>query len=108
MRQIVPVLVALVVSACAGTDAHMRMLESDGAFAIAPGAAAGEYVVTLRNVRDFGYDPDDPAQRQATAARALEAQCGRPGRVVGETIINTGTYALGQPARTYAVRVVCG
>jgi len=104
------VLLAATVAAlggCAGSDSHLRMLEGDNAVRVDPASAPGhDYVVSIRNLKDFGYNPDDKPTRDATALRMLRTQCPN-GRVVGETVINTGQYLLGNESRTYAVRVKC-
>lgn len=92
---------------CAGSQSHLRLLEKDNALSVAPAnSPTHDFVVSIRNLKDFGYDADDKATRDRTALQALEAQC-PAGRVVGETVINTGTYALGNPSRTYAIQVKC-
>lgn len=94
--------------ACAGTQNHLRVLEAGGDIRVAPSAGPDhDFVVSIRNTRDFGYDPDDKATRDNTALALLASQCQRA-RVVGETVIETGTFALGNPSRTYAIRVKCG
>jgi hypothetical protein len=109
MRRLCVVLsLVLGVAGCAGSQAQLRLLESGNALSVqpAPTGAAYDYVVSLKNVKDFGYDPDDQPTREATALRTLKAQCPN-GRVVGETVIETGTYLLGNPSRTYAIQVAC-
>lgn len=99
--------IAALVAGCAGSQAHLRLLEHDNALSVAPAQSPTyDYVVSIRNLKDIGYDPDDKATRDATALTALKTQC-PAGRVVGETAIDTGTYALGNPARTYAIQVKC-
>jgi hypothetical protein len=61
----------------------------------------------MKNLIDIGYDPDNPETRKETALRAMQTQC--PGaRIVGEQIIEKGTYAIGRPAREYFVQIKCG
>lgn len=92
---------------CAGSQSHLRLLEHDNALSVAPAQSpTHDFVVSIRNVKDFGYDPDDKGTRDRTALQALAAQCPNA-RVVGETVIETGTYLLGNPSRTYAVQVKC-
>lgn len=99
----------LVLAGCAGTDAHLRVLEQSSAYQIEPAQnkAAYDYVVRIKNVVDIGYDPDNPETRADAALRGLKAQCPR-GRIVGESIVEKGTYALGKPAREYFIQVKCG
>lgn len=45
---------------CAGSQSHLRILEADNALSVAPAQSAGyDYLVSIRNVKDFGFDPDD-------------------------------------------------
>jgi hypothetical protein len=62
--------------------------------------------VSIRNVIDIGYDPDNKATRDAAALRVLAEQCPN-GRIVDETVIKTGRFLTGRPARTYAIHVKC-
>ena len=101
------VLALFALTGCAGSQSHLRLLEKDNALSVMPvQSPTHDFVVSIRNVKDFGYDPDDRGTRDRTALQALATQCPR-GRVVGETVIDTGTYALGNPSRTYAVQVKC-
>lgn len=106
-RLAVFVLLAPAFSGCSGTQSHLRTLEQINALSVAPASSpTHDFVVSIRNVKDPGYDPDIKATRDATALSALKTQC-PGGRVVGETVIDTGTYLLGNPARTYAIQVKC-
>lgn len=84
------------------------MLQTNGAMSVqpAPPGASYDYVVSLRNLRDPGFNPDDKTTREATALSTLKNQC-PTGSVVGETIINTGTYATGRSSLIYAMQVKC-
>lgn len=93
--------------ALASCQSQMRALESGGAIRVEPSNVAGaDYVVHLRNTVDFGYNPDDKANRDKFALQMLQKQC-PTGRIVKETSVETGTYALGRVARTYFVYVKC-
>ncbi|MEA2836105.1 MAG: hypothetical protein QOD89_655 [Bradyrhizobium sp.] len=93
---------------CAGTDTHLRMLENSNSLQIEPSQVKDfDYVVRMKNLVDIGYNPDNPETRTETALRAMQAQC--PGaRIVGEQIIEKGTYAIGRPAREYFIQIKCG
>lgn len=101
------VVVALTLAGCAGSQSHLRLLEKDNALSVTPvNAPTHDYVVSVRRVFDFGYDPDDKPTRDRVALQVLSTQC--PGaRIVGETVINTGEFALGAASRTYAIQVKC-
>jgi len=99
--------VVAALAGCAGSQTHLRTLEQVNALSVAPAQSpTHDYVVSIRNVKDPGYDPDNKPTRDATALAALKTQC-PSGRIVGETVIDTGTYLLGNPARTYAIQVKC-
>lgn len=107
MIRLVTIAFALALSGCAGTDSHLRLLEKDNAVRVEPASTPdATYVVSVRNVIDVGYDPDDKATRDDVALRMVRAQC-PGGQVVGETMIATGEYLLGRQARTYAIKVRC-
>lgn len=97
----------LALAGCAGSQGHMRLLEQDGALRVSPSAnPAANYTVSIRNIADVGYNPDDKAVRDKLALDYLRTQC-PSGRIVGETVLETGEYLLGRPARTYAIDVKC-
>lgn len=107
VRALSATVTALALIGCAGSQSHLRILESGNAISVSPASVPShDFVVSIRNVKDFGYDPDDKATRDTTALQMLREQC-PAGRVVGETVVNTGTYALGNPSRTYLVQVKC-
>ena len=95
-------------ASCAGTDTHLRMMEQQGAYQIEPSQnkAAYDYVVRIKNLVDLGYDPDNPETRNAAALKGLATQC-PSARIVGEEVIEKGTYAIGRPAREYFIQVKC-
>lgn len=100
-------LVASSLAGCAGTNVGNQSMLANGSLSVQPSQGQSyDFVVSLRNVKDFGFDPDDKATRDRTALMVVKDQC-PGGRVVGETVINTGTYLLGNPARTYAMQVKC-
>lgn len=91
----------------AGCQSQMRMLESSGDIRAEPSTVAGsDYVVHLRNTLDFGYNPDDKANRQKTALALMKTQC-PSGRIVKESVLNTGTYGFGRPSRVYSIYIKC-
>jgi hypothetical protein len=93
---------------CAGTDTQLRMLENYNHLQIEPSQVKDfDYVVRMKNVIDIGYDPDNPETRKDTALRAIRAQC-PDARIIGEQVIEKGTYAIGRPAREYFVQIKCG
>ncbi|MBX5268537.1 hypothetical protein HJB99_07580 [Rhizobium sp. NLR17b] len=93
--------------ALAGCQTQMRMLETSGDLRVEPSTVAGaNYVVHMRNTLDFGYNPDDKANRDRIALSYLKTQC-PAGRIVKESVIATGTYGLGRPAKVYSLYVSC-
>ena len=91
----------------AGCQMQMRMFEAAGEMRVEPSTLAGsDYVVHMRNVIDINYNPDNKANREMWALGMLKTQC-PAGRVVRTSVINTGTYGIGKPARTYSVYIKC-
>jgi hypothetical protein len=83
-------------------------LENSNALQIEPSQTRDfDYVVRMKNLVDFGYDPDNPETRKATALHAIAAQC-PDARIAGEQVIEKGTYAIGRPAREYFIQIKCG
>ncbi|MGO8093234.1 hypothetical protein [Rhizobium leguminosarum] len=100
-------LVLVLSVALAGCQTQMRMLEDSGDLRVEPTSVAGaDYVVHMRNKIDFGYNPDDKATRDRVALNYMKTQC-PAGRIVKESVIETGTYGMGRPARTYMLYVKC-
>jgi hypothetical protein len=98
---------SILLSGCAGTDTQLRLLERENALRIEPiSGKPYDYTVRLSNVIDFGYDPDNKETRDDTAMRAIRAQC-PAGVIVGEDIIEKGTYAIGRQAREYLIQIKC-
>lgn len=95
-------------SACTpGSQGYLRNMESYGNLRVDPSQSPDyDYVVTVRNVLDFGYDPSKKEVRDKVALQMLETQC-PAGRVVGETAINTGQFLGGRPSMSYAIQVRC-
>jgi hypothetical protein len=99
----------IALSGCAGSQAHLLIAQGDNTLRVEPSATVpGEYVVTVKNMIDFAYDYDDLASRTTVAKQVLASQCPNGTNVLGETVINHGTNALGRTLRTYSIRVRCG
>lgn len=108
MRILGIVALCATLAGCAGTDTQLRMLENQNALQIEPSQTKDfDYVVRMKNLIDFGYDPDNPETRKETSLRAIRAQC-PDARIVGEQVIEKGTYAIGRPAREYFMQIKCG
>lgn len=92
----------------AGCQSQMRVLEAGGNIRVERSTVAGsDYAVHIKNALDFGFNPDDRANRHKWALDYLKTQC-PGGRVVSEDEIVTGQYLTGRPSKTYAVYVKCG
>jgi hypothetical protein len=84
------------------------VLEADNALRVEPSAIVpGEYVVSIKNLLAPDWDADNFEDRTSTAKLSLASQCPDGTTVLGETVINNGTYGFGRPARTYVIRVRC-
>lgn len=92
---------------CAGSQFHARMMEQEGVVSVMPANSPdADFTVSIRNQQDFGFHPDIKENRDRIALDYLRSQC-PAGRVVGESMVNTGQFLTGAPARTYFVRVKC-
>jgi hypothetical protein len=65
-----------------------------------------DYVVSIPDLKDINYDPHDKATRDKMALLALKDQCEAP-QIVGESVISTGTYLLGNTSKRYEMQVRC-
>jgi hypothetical protein len=101
------VLCAAALAGCAGTQSQMRLLENQNALRVEPTSGPGyDYTVVVKNVKDIGYNPDNKADRESIALRAIGTQC--PSAVIAkEEVIETGAYLLGNPSRDYFMRIRC-
>ncbi|MFN3656795.1 MAG: hypothetical protein ACK4UO_06045 [Pseudolabrys sp.] len=72
----------------------------------AAGPSGADYVVTVRNVWDFGYDLEIKADRDRMAIAAMLDQCPKA-RIVDENKIENGTTGLGRQLRTYEILIKC-
>lgn len=107
MRGFYVVAICALLGGCAGSDTHLRMLENSNALQVEPSQAPGyDYVVRMKNVVDVGYDPDNPETRKSTALHAIQVQCPKAS-IVGEQVIDKGTYAIGRSAREYFIQIKC-
>lgn len=107
LRVWLAILGALALGGCAGSQEHLRLLEADHAISVMPASAPDhDFVVSIRNLVDVGYDPDDKATRDRTALQFMQAQCPRA-TIVGETAISTGSYMGGRASKTYAIKIKC-
>ncbi|MCP1550721.1 MULTISPECIES: hypothetical protein [Methylorubrum] len=98
---------AAALAGCAGTQSQMRLLENQNALRIEPTSGPGyDYTVVVKNVKDVGYNPDNKADRDDIALRAIAAQCPNAA-ITKEEAIETGTYLLGNPSRDYFMRIRC-
>lgn len=102
MKKVVLLAALLSLAGC-----QTRLLEQEGNIRVEPSNQAGsDYVVHLQNLVDFGFNPDDPANRHKWALDYIKGQCPN-GRVVGDRSIDTGSFATGRRARTYFVYIAC-
>lgn len=105
MKLVVLLACGAVLAGCA--DTHIRMREQHGQLSVQKSTVPGaDYIVSVQNVRDVGYDPNDKAERDGIVLRYLETQCPRA-RIVGEDVINTGRSLIGYEFKTYQVKVKC-
>lgn len=106
-RKLATAILLLLLGGC-GIDSsyYQKSLEFSGIWRIDPGRDANEYTVTMRDLHDLAVNLDDVAEREHFALSVLKHQC-PAGQITDDTAIDEGTYALGQPAHSYVVRVRC-
>jgi hypothetical protein len=105
MRKWLAIAAIPVIASCQN---QMRILENSGVIRVEPANREGsDYVVHLRNMVDFGFNPDDKANRQKWAVDMLRSQCANP-QIVEEIVIETGSYGIGGKSRQYSIFMKCG
>jgi len=98
---------ALCALALVGCQSQMRMLESGGALRVEKSNSPGsDYVVYIKNSVDFGFTPDDKANRDKWALEYMKTQC-PAAQIVSEDEIATGTFGTGRTSKTYLVYIKC-
>jgi len=103
MRKFIQLLLLVIfVAGC-----QTRMLEQDGAISVEPSNRSGsDYLIKMRNLVDFGFNPDNEANRHKWALKYIAKQC-PDGRVVDDSSIDTGQYLTGKRSKTYFVYIRC-
>ncbi len=102
----VVVLVAVASAACAGTEGGKPPPSTNAVSVVRATSPDYDFVVSIPDVKNAQYDPSDKATREGTALAALKDQCEAP-QVIGETIVSSGTFLLGDQSRAYAMQVRC-
>ncbi|WP_310619699.1 hypothetical protein [Flexibacterium corallicola] len=94
---------------CAGSPTYMRMLERDGTIRIDshPEAINYDYVVSIRNIVDIGFNPSNKETREDVALKYVQQQC-PSAFIVNEEVIEMGKYLTGRDARSYKIFIKCG
>lgn len=91
---------ALALGGC-GVEYRVGMMDQYGQISVAKAQLPGvDYVVSVKNAKDIGVDPDDKPTRDRMVMFYIKRQC-PDARIVGEDAIETGMF------RTYQVRVKC-
>ena len=98
---------AAAVSACAGTQHYVRVLESDGTIRVdIHDDKSYDYKVLIQNKVDIGWDGGNKDDRLKTVQLMFGERC-RGLKVVEETPIEKGTYLGGRTAVTWVMKVKC-
>jgi hypothetical protein len=100
---------SLALGACTvGTRSQVQTLhETESILSVVPSREIGyDYVVSVQNFVDPGFNPDDKKTRDRIALARMKKRCPL-GEVVGETTTESGEWFGGRPKRTYAIQVKC-
>jgi hypothetical protein len=98
---------AALAAGCAGTQSHLRLLESGGAIRVdVADDKSYDYKVLIENRVDFGWDGGDKEDRMKTVQLMFGERC-RDVKVLEEVPIEKGTYLTGKPAVTWVMKVKC-
>ncbi len=105
--RIVSVCLLTALAGCAGPSSGVPLQQSSNAISIRKADSQNyDYVVSIPDVKDNIYDPGDKATRDKMALGALKDQCEAP-QIIGESVVNTGTYLLGNAAKSFEMQVRC-
>jgi hypothetical protein len=85
----------------------LHLHEADSILSVMPSREPGyDYIVTIQNVADPGFNPDDQATRDRIALARVKRRCPL-GSIVGETTRDAGQWLSGRPKRIYTLQVKC-
>jgi hypothetical protein len=97
----------LLLSSCAGTQMHLRMLERDGTIRVDHADNSNfDYKVYIKNTTDIGWNGDDQKDRVKYVNMMFHKRCANL-EIIEEKSIETGTYAFNRPAVTWVMSVKC-
>lgn len=97
----------LLMSSCAGTTTHLKMLEDSGSVRIE--SVLNEeynYKVFIKNTTDFGWDGGLRSDREKAINLIFKEKCEKTD-ILDEASIQTGTYAFSKPALTWIMKIKC-
>ena len=95
------------VTGCAGTQTHLRILESGGAIRTdISDDDSYDYKVFIKNTIDFGWDGGREADRIMAVNLMFKNTC-RKIEIVDQIPIRKGEYLFGKEAVTWVMKVKC-
>jgi hypothetical protein len=101
------ILMTLLLTGCAGTQSHLRLLESDGTIrADVSDDPSYDYKIFIRNTKDIGWNGNDESDRISAAKLMFEDSC-KSVQVIDQTPLKTGKYLFGDDAITWIMKVKC-
>lgn len=101
--------VSFALGACTvGSRSQVQLLhEADSILSVIPSHEAGyDYVVSVENIVDPNFKPDDKQSRDRIAVARMKKRCPLA-EIVGETVIESGQWLSGRPKRIYAIQIKC-
>lgn len=93
-------------ASCAGILIGCNELAGSSFVERAPSGSPYEYIVHVKNVPDYRYNPEVSSDRSNMALRLVKRYCTRP-RIVGQRTLNTEIYGITSSKPDYVVLVRC-
>lgn len=92
---------------CAGTQSHLRILETDGTIRTdISDDASYDYKVFIENRIDFGWDGDNAEDRLRTVNLMFNDTC-KDVKVLDQIPIKKGKYLVGRESVVWVMKVKC-
>ncbi|MFL7015459.1 hypothetical protein AB6D16_009185 [Vibrio cyclitrophicus] len=107
MKRIYIIVMLTLLMGCAGSQTHLRILESGGDIRTElSDTDEYDYKVYIKNTIDFGWDGGDEKDWLNAVQMMFKDSC-RSVDVLEQTPIHRGEYGIGKEAITWVMKVKC-